>query len=48
MTKHINQKILDKAIDGLLKMPAVEHKKPKSPTKNDLNKNFVMRVGKNG
>ena len=48
MTKQIQQKILKKVTQGLLSLNAVEHKKPKLPTKADLNKKFVMRVGRNG
>ena len=43
MTKEINQKILDKVTKGLLSLKTVKYKKkPKPPTKKDLNKKFVM------
>lgn len=47
MTK-IKQKTLNKASKGLLSLNAVEHKRPKEPTKADLNKKFVMRITRNG
>ena len=40
----INQKTLDKVDKVILNSKAVEHKRPKEPTKTELNKKFVMRV----
>lgn len=40
----LNQKTLNKVAQALLKPNAVEHKRPKEPTKAELNKNFVMRL----
>lgn len=48
MTNKIKQKTLDKVAKGLLSLNAVKHKKPKEPTKADLNKKFVMRIARNG
>ncbi|MDE0471462.1 MAG: hypothetical protein OXH57_05935 [Ekhidna sp.] len=44
----INKKKLDQFAKGLLKLKSVEHKRPKEPTKADLNRKFVMRLDKNG
>jgi hypothetical protein len=46
--KKLNPKTLHKATKGLLKANAVEHKRPKEPTKAQLNKKFVMRLDKKG
>jgi hypothetical protein len=42
------QKTLDKVAKGLLNSKAAEHKKPKDPSKKELNKKFVMRVDRKG
>ena len=44
----MNKKKLDKVAKGLLSLNGVEHKRPKEPTKEDLNRRFVLRVGKAG
>lgn len=46
--KKLNQKTLNKVSKGLLKANPVEHKRPKEPTKAELNKKFVMRVNRKG
>lgn len=43
----INQQVLDKAVKGLVNMRTVEHKRPKEPTRANINKHFVMRAGRN-
>ena len=44
----MNRKKLDQVAKGLLSLGGVEHKRPKEPTKEELNKRFVLRVGKAG
>lgn len=44
----IKQKTLSKVAKGLLKPNAVEHKRPKEPTKAELNKKFIMRLDRKG
>ena len=36
----------NKVIEALIKLPSVEHKKPKYPSKEDLKKKFKMRLVK--
>ena len=48
MTNKIKQKTLNKVAKNLLSLNAVEHKRPKEPTKSDVNKKFVMRIARNG
>ena len=47
-TNLLNLNKLDKLAKGLLKLDAVKHKRPKDPTKADLNIKFVMRINKKG
>ncbi len=42
----MKQKTLNKVANALLKSNAAEHKRPKEPTKAELNKKFVMRLDK--
>lgn len=45
----MKEKRLKKAIRALLRMGGVsEHKRPPEPTKEDLERRFVMRIGRNG
>jgi len=44
----INKKKLNQVAKGLLTLKSVEHKRPKEPTKADLNRKFVMRLDKKG
>ena len=39
---------VDKAASVLLGMDAVEHKRPRKPTKKDLNRKFTLSVDKKG
>ena len=48
MAQEINTKTLDKVTKGFLSIQAVQHKRPKEPTKGELNKKFVMRISSKG
>ena len=39
---------LEKAMRALLRMPGVKHTRPPAPTKEDLERKFVMRVDRKG
>lgn len=44
----MKQKILNKVAEGLLNLNAAEHKRPKEPTKVDLDKKFVLKADRKG
>ncbi len=44
----MKEQILSKVAVALLKSNVVEHKRPKEPTKAELNKKFVMRLDRKG
>ncbi len=43
----MNVKQLQKSAKILTNLPSVEHKKPKTPNKTELNKKFIMRLKNN-
>ncbi len=44
----MNQKKLDQAVNALLRMGPIEHKRPKKPAKHDLERKFKLSVGRKG
>ena len=44
----MNKKTIDKAASALMKMGSVEHKRPRKPTKKDLERKFKMEVDRKG
>ena len=44
----MNKKSIDKAASALMKMGSVEHKRPRKPTKKDLERKFKMNVDSKG
>lgn len=46
MSQQIKQNKLDKVVKGLLSLNSVKHKKPKEPTRAELNKKFVLRISR--
>lgn len=42
------QKTLNKLTEGLVNLPSIDHKRPKEPIKEELNKKFIMIIGNNG
>ena len=44
----MSDKKVEKAAKALLGMKLGTHKRPKKPTKADLNRRFKMRIGKSG
>ena len=42
------EKKLEKAVRALLRMPGVPHSRPPAPTKEDLERKFVMRIDRKG
>ena len=44
----MNPKKLDKAARALMGMKAVEHKRPRKPTKQDQHRRFKLRVDRKG
>ena len=39
---------LDRSAKALISLPSVAHKLPREPTKKDLNRRFVMPIGREG
>ncbi|MCY3769935.1 MAG: hypothetical protein OXG56_11325 [Gammaproteobacteria bacterium] len=44
----MNQTKLDQAIEGIMRMRSIPHKRPKKPTRKDLERRFKLKIDDKG